>query len=345
MGRTQVFTLQPGMASNPYRSMKEQVPQKTLCELCDRTINTRDWPQHKNSKAHRALEKAEKDKEHAKANSNYAADAWGGEPSGFTPSDGFILAPTESGDGGWGVSAESNNTLGSPGYNQKTGGGGGDRTCFGCGEVGHNKRDCPKGGPSSDRACFGCGEVGHTKRDCLKGGSGKGGQACFNCGLEGHRKADCTEPMKPRAGGGGGGRTCFNCLQPGHNASDCTEPRVERCRNCDAEGHHSRDCPQPKDWSRVKCKNCYKFGHGEKRCPEPAGGTSTYGGGSGDWCAPADSGAAAGGWENGADSNAATGGWGGEDAGEGSTDNWAQPDAGTGGTDNWADQANAEAQW
>lgn len=181
----QVLNLQPGMASNPYRGMKEQVPQKTLCELCNRTINTRDWPQHKNSKAHRALEKSEKDKENTKGNGHSAAETWGGEASGFTPDAGFNSAPTDSGDGGWGTSNDSSNTLGSSGYGTKTVGGGDDRACFGCGEVGHTKRDCPKAGHSGARACFGCGEVGHTKRDCTKGGSG-GGQACFNCGLEGY---------------------------------------------------------------------------------------------------------------------------------------------------------------
>ncbi|KAF2627665.1 hypothetical protein BU25DRAFT_341387 [Macroventuria anomochaeta] len=310
MGHAKLLNLHPGMASNPYRSMKEQVPLRTLCELCNRTINTRDWPMHKNSKAHRALEQAGKDKENTKAKNN-GTDNWGGETSSFTPDGEFNLASVDSGNDGWG-----------------TGGGGGNRACFGCGEIGHTKRDCPKSGASGDRACFACGEVGHTKRDCPKGGSGGAGQACFNCGNEGHRKMDCPEPLKPRAGGGGGGgRACFNCLQPGHNVSECAEPRVERCRNCDAEGHHSRECPQPKDWSRIKCKNCYKYGHGEKRCPEPAG-----------WDTAADSGAAAAGsWDNaGGDSSAAVGGWGGDDVGAGAQE--------TSGGD-WADKANAEAQW
>ena len=186
MGRAQVPNLHPGMASNPYRSMKEQVPLKTLCELCDRTINTRDWPMHKNSKAHRALEQAEMHKENAKASDNNVTDTWGAEASSFTPDSDFNLASTNSGNDGWGASDGSNNTFGTSSYGNKTGGGGGDRACFGCGEVGHTKRDCPKGGASGDRACFGCGEVGHTKRDCPKGGSGGGGQACFNCGNEGY---------------------------------------------------------------------------------------------------------------------------------------------------------------
>jgi hypothetical protein len=183
MGHTKVINMPPGMASNPYNGMKEQVPRNTLCELCDRTIKTRDWPQHKNSKVHRALEKAEKGKENSKTNSN-GIDNGSEEASGFTPDGDFNLASTGSGNDGWGSSSGFGNNQGSSGYGNKTGGGGGDRACFG--EVGHTKRDCPKGGASGgDRACFGCGEVGHNKRDCPKGGSGGGSQACFNCGREG----------------------------------------------------------------------------------------------------------------------------------------------------------------
>lgn len=186
MGYTKVINMPPGMASNPYNRPKEQMPIKTLCELCNRTVNTRDWPQHKNSKAHRALEQAEKYKENAKSNNN-GTDSWGGVGSGFTPDGDFNLASADSGNDGWGSSGSFGNTQSSSGYGNKTGGGGGDRACFGCGEVGHTKRDCPKAGSSGGGgACYGCGEVGHNKRDCPKSGSSGGGQACFNCGLEGY---------------------------------------------------------------------------------------------------------------------------------------------------------------
>lgn len=173
-----------GMESRPWKAAKEHVPRLTLCELCDRTFNTQDWPAHKNSKKHRALEEGEKAKE------NKGTNGWGGDAPGFTADGdaGFDLAPAKSAndlwttpnDAGWGATSGSGNTSG---YGSKSGGGSGDRACFGCGEVGHNKRECPKG---SSQACFGCGNVGHTKRECPLGSSGGGGQACFNCGNEGY---------------------------------------------------------------------------------------------------------------------------------------------------------------
>lgn len=205
------LTSQAGMPSNPYNRPKEQIPRITVCELCDRSLNTKDWNAHKNSKKHRAAEDAEKAKENAHVNSN-GFDGFGGEASGFTPEAGFDLPSTDSGNGGWGSSGGFNigNDFGSSNYGNKTSGGGGDRACFGCGETGHTKRDCPKGGSSGgDRACFGCGEVGHTKRDCPKGGSSD--RACFGCGEVGHTKRDC-----PKGGSGGGGQACFNCGLEGY---------------------------------------------------------------------------------------------------------------------------------
>ena len=38
--------------------------------------------------------------------------------------------------------------------------------CYGCGETGHVKANCPKQG--IERQCYGCGEMGHLKKDCPK---------------------------------------------------------------------------------------------------------------------------------------------------------------------------------
>lgn len=158
------------MSSNPYHQGKPKVGQTTLCELCDRVLNSRDWSAHKNSKGHRGKEQAEKEEEKTKALGN-GTNTWGGDASGFTPDGGFDVASPDSGNNGWG-NASSGNDFSTSSYGNKTGGGSG-----------------------GDQACFKCGEVGHRKADCPKGGSG-GGQACFNCGIEGYFHASSI-PVEP----------------------------------------------------------------------------------------------------------------------------------------------------
>ena len=160
----------------------------TTCELCERTMPTKDWTSHKNSKKHRAAEAKEK-----AANEPAKENDFGGDSAGFTADAGGVGGDTWGGGDTFGTTTSGNDAWGSGGgfdnnassYGN-TGGGGGDRACFGCGQTGHQKRDCPSGGGGGgDRACFGCGQTGHQKRDCPSGGSG-GGQACFNCGEVGY---------------------------------------------------------------------------------------------------------------------------------------------------------------
>ncbi|KAH8974077.1 hypothetical protein BDL97_01G083000 [Sphagnum fallax] len=58
--------------------------------------------------------------------------------------------------------------------------GGGDRSCYNCGEGGHVARDCPNestgntrqsGGGAGSRNCYNCGESGHLARDCAAAAS------------------------------------------------------------------------------------------------------------------------------------------------------------------------------
>lgn len=231
-----------GMMSNPYPRPKQCQAINTFCELCERNIRTLDWSAHKNSKKHRQAEAIDRGEVQDSNNFNgqlseLATSTNGASELGFSGSgdnNGWAVGENN----GWGYDGAVKATS-SYISNATGGGGGGDRACYGCGQTGHQKRDCPQS---------------------------SGGQACFNCGGTGHRKADCDQPPKPMAGG----RTCFNCGVSGHTKSECTEPRVMHCRNCGEEGHMSRDCKLPMDWSKVKCRNCNEYGHGAARCPEPA---------------------------------------------------------------------------
>jgi hypothetical protein len=170
------------LVANPYPKAKEHVARMSLCEICDRQILTKDWISHKNSKKHRAAEAKEREELEKPKN---PGGSFGGDATGFGDSNEFANANNE-----FGAATTTNDGWGSVGdfaapntssYNHNGGGGGGDRACYGCGQSGHQKRDCPSGGGGGggDRACYGCGQTGHQKRDCPQG---SGGQACFNCG-------------------------------------------------------------------------------------------------------------------------------------------------------------------
>src|SRR6188768_3687379 len=51
------------MVANPYGKPRDIQPTYTTCELCTRTIMTKDWSAHKNSKGHRKNEDDQKPKE------------------------------------------------------------------------------------------------------------------------------------------------------------------------------------------------------------------------------------------------------------------------------------------
>jgi hypothetical protein len=134
------------MMANPYPRAKEHIPRMTLCELCNRSLPTKDWPGHKNSKKHRQAEAKERGD-----NDNNNANEFANAANEFGFGDAFTTTNT-SGNDAWGSGD------GFTSYNTNSGGGDSDRACFGCGETGHQKRDCPKG--SGGQACYNCGETG-----------------------------------------------------------------------------------------------------------------------------------------------------------------------------------------
>ncbi|KAL7948879.1 hypothetical protein V8C42DRAFT_312580 [Trichoderma barbatum] len=61
--------------------------------------------------------------------------------------------------------------------------------CFGCGEEGHRRAECPKAG---DQTCHYCKKEGHMRKDCPEAPP----MVCSNCGQEGHFRNNCENARK-----------------------------------------------------------------------------------------------------------------------------------------------------
>ncbi|KAL4236389.1 Tudor domain [Mactra antiquata] len=179
----------------------------------------------------------------------------GGDGGGFGSGrggDGRGFGSGRGGDGGgFGSGRSDSGGFGSKPGGFGSGGSGGSKDCFKCGESGHFSRECPNAASKDGgRDCYKCGESGHIARECpnpAKAGGG-GGRECYKCGESGHMARDCTNPPKA---GGGGGRECYKCGESGHMARDCTNPPKagggggRECYKCGESGHMARDCTNP----------------------------------------------------------------------------------------------------
>ncbi|KAL6921944.1 hypothetical protein ACHAP8_008803 [Fusarium lateritium] len=66
---------------------------------------------------------------------------------------------------------------------------GGDDKCFGCGETGHRRAECPN---PQEMTCRYCKKEGHMRKDCPEAPA----MVCENCGEEGHFRKNCEKPRK-----------------------------------------------------------------------------------------------------------------------------------------------------
>lgn len=114
-----------------------------------------------------------------------------------------------------------------------------DGRCFGCGDVGHFKRQCH----ASKLSCECCGRLGHTQPVCWKKD-----ERCRQCGEVGHLKRMCTN-------------ACIVCGKKGHGMGECRY-RMDKCFACGEVGHLKRVC----DMKRHCCNSCGQEGHAELTC-------------------------------------------------------------------------------
>lgn len=116
------------LESNPYQPIRVRGPRYTLCETCDRTIETKDWNTHQAGKKHQQAVEELRNAEKAEKKANRS---WGDEVNDAVQED-------ETDAKGWGEGDDN------AGYTTQSHSKGGSGTCHKCGQAGHMKSDCPE---------------------------------------------------------------------------------------------------------------------------------------------------------------------------------------------------------
>ncbi|KAJ4157316.1 hypothetical protein NW754_008962 [Fusarium falciforme] len=106
-----------------------------------------------------------------KQDTNNFGNDGGFDNGGFANGDGFNSGGFENGDGAENGHANDNDK------------------CFGCGETGHRRAECPN---PQEMACRYCKQPGHMVKDCPD----KPPMVCENCGEEGHMRKNCENARK-----------------------------------------------------------------------------------------------------------------------------------------------------
>jgi len=118
-------------------------------------------------------------------------------------------------------------------------------TCYGCGETGHKRPDCPKtkSHGSATSAASPAQKAAEANRiwksAAVKGPNGRETAAVAASHIDAEEGEDSGETRTvaalPRT------PTCYNCRREGHLVSDCREQVI--CHNCRKPGHMGKDCP------------------------------------------------------------------------------------------------------
>lgn len=175
---------QTHVVSNPYARVKDYTAKNTHCETCDRSMSTKDWPNHERSKGHAQAKinnaKAEAEAADAALKERRTGD-WA-EQHSDSGAAGWDATPASGGEGGdWTADGEGI-TGDAPGgewaaeTTDAGGWGGGDAPAADWGNSGGDAGGFSSAGRGGRSGGYGGSGGGYG------GGGGNGGDGCRKCG-------------------------------------------------------------------------------------------------------------------------------------------------------------------